>query len=164
MVNDLVDSMELDSGVPCEWQDKETIYREADVISIHVPLTTTTRDMISRTELEMMKPDAVLINTARGEIVNEAALFETLKNSLIAGAAVDTFEQEPYVGPLATLDRCLLTAHMGSMSRDCRARMEIEATREAVRFLMGEPLMQQVPEDEYDNQRLTSAQRESSDG
>ena len=159
LVNDIVKSMEPIGDVPLEWQDKNTIYRDADVISIHVPLTTLTRDMISRDELQMMKPDAVLINTARGGIVNETALFEMLTNGILAGAAVDTFENEPYSGPLATLEQCILTAHMGSMSEDCRARMEIEATQEAIRFLTGQPLIQEVPDEEYDNQRLAVAHR-----
>jgi D-3-phosphoglycerate dehydrogenase len=90
--------------------------------------------------------------------VNETALFEMLTNGGLSGAAVDTFENEPYSGPLATVERCLLTAHMGSMSEDCRTRMEIEATQEAVRFLMGQPLIQEVPDEEYDNQRLAAAQ------
>ena len=107
----------------------------------------------------MMKPDAVLINTARGGIVNETALFEMLTNGILAGAAVDTFENEPYSGPLATLEQCILTAHMGSMSEDCRARMEIEATQEAIRFLTGQPLIQEVPDEEYETQRLAVAHR-----
>ena len=68
---------------------------------------------------------------------------------------MDVFEEEPYNGNLASLDQCLLTAHMGSMSVDCRARMEIEATEDAVRFISGEPLRSPVPREEYDNQKLT---------
>ena len=159
LVNDIAKSIEQDICAPYEWQDKNTIYREADVISIHVPLTNLTRDMISRAELQMMKPDAVLINTARGGIVNETALFEMLTNGALAGAAVDTFENEPYSGPLAELEQCILTAHIGSMTADCRARMEIEATQEAIRFLTGQPLTQEVPDEEYENQRPVVAHR-----
>jgi D-3-phosphoglycerate dehydrogenase len=63
------------------------------------------------------------------------------------------FEQEPYAGELANIERCLLTSHMGSMSIDCRTRMEIEATEEALRFLRGEPLKGLVPQEEYEVQR-----------
>jgi D-3-phosphoglycerate dehydrogenase len=71
----------------------------------------------------------------------------------LGGAAIDVFEQEPYEGPLAGLDACLLTAHMGSMSVDCRTQMEIEASAEAARFIRNEALQSLVPEAEYDNQR-----------
>jgi D-3-phosphoglycerate dehydrogenase len=72
----------------------------------------------------------------------------------LSGAAIDVFCDEPYKGPLAQVERCLLTSHMGSMSIDCRTRMEIEATEEAVGFLLGRPLEREVPEDEYAVQSL----------
>jgi D-3-phosphoglycerate dehydrogenase len=75
-----------------------------------------------------------------------------MKAGHLSGAAIDVFEHEPYKGPLAEIDRCVLTAHMGSMSVDCRTRMEIEATDEAVRFLTGKPLASEVPQVEYDVQ------------
>jgi D-3-phosphoglycerate dehydrogenase len=149
MCNDLVQSANPNSGLSWEWQEKETIYREADIISIHVPLTLSTKDMISKSELEMMKPDAVLINTSRGGIVNEKALCEVMNKGHLSGVGIDTFEFEPYKGPLASIERCLLTAHMGSMSTDCRAQMELEAAQEAVRFFAGEELAKEVPEEEY---------------
>ena len=76
-----------------------------------------------------------------------------MQSGHLSGAAIDVFEQEPYTGPLKEIQRCLLTSHMGSMSVDCRTRMEIEATEEAVRFLAGKPLEGVVPEDEYEVQR-----------
>ena len=101
----------------------------------------------------MMKRDALIINTARGGIVNEQDLFEILKSGHLGGAALDVFEEEPYTGNLATIERCLLTAHMGSMAVDCRARMEMEATEETIRFIAGHPLESAVPEEDYDNRR-----------
>ncbi len=133
-----------------QWVDKGRIYAESDVISIHVPLTADTRNMIGASELGKMKHDACLINTSRGGIVNEADLYVALKSGHLSGAAFDVFDQEPYQGNLAELDNCLLTSHMGSMSVDCRARMELEATQEAVRFLRNEPLHNPVPDEEYD--------------
>ena len=100
-----------------------------------------------------MKPDALIINTARGGIVNEQDLFEILKSGHLGGAALDTFEKEPYSGNLSTIERCLMTAHMGSMAIDCRARMEIEATEEVIRFISDQPLESVVPAEEYDNRR-----------
>jgi D-3-phosphoglycerate dehydrogenase len=129
--------------------EKETIYEEANVISLHLPLTPQTRNLIGRTELLKMKLDAMIINTSRGGIINEAALAEVLSEGHLSGAAIDVFEQEPYVGPLASIERCLLTAHLGSMSSDCRAKMEMEAIAEALRFVSGQPLQGAVPLSEY---------------
>ena len=137
----------LDEAV--RWVDKPALYREADVVTLHVPLTGQTRDLLGRTELEMMQPGAFLINTCRGGVVNEAALANALREGEIAGAAVDTFADEPYHGELVNVDTCLITAHMGSMSADCRLRMEQGAARNAVAFLRGEPLDERVPESEY---------------
>ena len=100
-----------------------------------------------------MKKDAFLINTSRGGVVDEKALFTALQNKTIGGAAIDVFEKEPYIGPLQNLSNCLLTSHMGSMSLDCRNRMEIEATEEVIRYLVGKPLLSPVPEEEYDLQK-----------
>ena len=149
---------DTDPGVECRlpgyitMASKESIFREADVITIHVPLTQDTRGMVGEHEFGIVKKNTVLINTARGGIVHEEALRIALENGTLFGAAIDTFETEPYSGPLCKLKQCLLTSHMGSMSEDCRARMEIEATQEVVRFVKGEVLSQEVPEAEYQNQ------------
>jgi len=158
LVNDSDSSLVLPSHPNCsvERSEKDVIYRDADIISIHVPLTAQTRNLVSTKEISSMRPGTLLINTARGGIINEQDLFSALESGHIAGAAIDVFEQEPYDGDLTSLDQCLLTAHMGSMSVDCRARMEIEATEEVVRFISGELLQSVVPEAEYDNQRLSS--------
>ncbi len=153
MLNDLYITIEKESDMDVEWHTKDDILRTADVITLHVPLTRQTKSMITRAELEMMKPDAILINTARGGIIDEVDLYNVLMEDHLGGIAIDTFETEPYKGRLATIDRCLLTAHMGSMSADCRARMEIEATQEAVRLISGETLISMAPLEEYDNQR-----------
>lgn len=132
-----------------QWADKETIYREADIITLHLPLTAKTRKLISAREIEQMKPTALLINTSRGNMIDERDLAAALRAGRLGGAAIDVFEHEPYSGELVTLDRCLLTCHMGSMSQDCRSRMELEATEEVLRFLRNEPLQRLVPDTEY---------------
>ena len=142
---------ELEFGV--EWKDKEKIYQEADVITIHTPLTAQTKNMVRKEQLVSMKKDAVIINTARGGIINEQDLYDVMQAGHLSGAAIDVFDFEPYGGKLREIQRCILTAHMGSMSVDCRTRMEIEATEEAVRFLTNQPLEGVVPEDEYAVQR-----------
>ncbi len=153
LVNDIHPNQNIPQQHMLEWVDKEAIYREADIISVHVPLTAQTKNMIRREHLLMMKKDAILINTARGGVINEHDLATVLATGHLSGAAIDVFEQEPYKGNLAQFNRCLLTSHMGSMSVDCRTRMEIEATEEAVRFLTGQAPRGLVPQEEYDVQR-----------
>jgi D-3-phosphoglycerate dehydrogenase len=153
LVNDLEEKDINTHGLPMRWCDKETIYREADIITLHVPLTAQTHNMIGRNQLAIMQDDAILINTARGGIVNESDLYAVLQSGRLAGAALDVFEQEPYAGSLGKIERCILTSHMGSMSVDCRSKMEIEATEEAIRFLSGRPLEGEVPDEEYQVQR-----------
>ena len=111
-----------------------------------------TKNMISIKELASFKESAFLINTSRGGVVNEGDLAKALSGGLISGAAVDVFEHEPYSGPLTKLRTCLLTCHMGSMSQDCRARMEIEAVEEAIRFILGSPLINEIPKSEIEVQ------------
>jgi len=149
LANDISPNTKLVPELKLEWVDKETIYRNADVISLHVPMTVQTKNMIRREQLLQMKADALLVNTSRGGIINEKDLAETLQSGHLGGAAIDVFEHEPYSGQLLGIERCLLTAHMGSMSVDCRERMEIEATEEVVRFVQGKPLKSPVPPDEY---------------
>jgi D-3-phosphoglycerate dehydrogenase len=153
LVNDLNPYLHVVDKLKLEWVDKETIYREADLISLHVPLTAQTKNMVRYEQLKAMKPDALIINTSRGGIINEQDLVKILSEGHLSGAAIDVFEQEPYSGKLANIERCLLTSHMGSMSVDCRTKMEIEATEEAVRFLTGQDLMYLVPQEEYDVRR-----------
>lgn len=150
LVNDIHPNLTVAPAHKLEWVGKEEIYRYADVISLHVPLTVQTKNMIRREHLLQMKPDAMIINTSRGGIINEHDLAEVLSAGHLSGAAIDVFEQEPYTGELSKIDRCLLTSHMGSMSVDCRTRMEIEATEEAMRFLTGKALQGLVPPEEYE--------------
>ena len=148
LANDIIANTAL-KGV--EWVDNETLLRSSDVVSIHLPLSSDTIGLISRRELALMKPSAVLVNTARGEIVNEADLADALRNNIIRAAALDVFSEEPYQGELSALGNVLLTCHMGSMTADCRAQMEIEATQDAIRFLSGQPMRTPVPNEEYEN-------------
>lgn len=152
LVNDIITNDELSREFKLEWVTKERIYKEADIITLHLPLTHLTMNMIRREQLLNMKSDAIIINTSRGGIINEHDLYDVMVTGHLSGAAIDVFEHEPYAGKLAEIERCLLTAHMGSMSIDCRARMEIEATEEAVRFLTGKPLKSEVPQVEYNIQ------------
>ena len=100
----------------------------------------------------MMPEDSVIINTARGGIVDEEALEHALKHQKILGAAIDVFENEPYSGSLTSLSNCLLTSHIGSSTHSCRVRMEQEALSDSLRWLRGEPLEQEVPQEQYSYQ------------
>ena len=152
LVNDInadINQSSISTNLKLEWVDKETIYKSSDLITLHVPKTKLTNNMITKKELNMMKDDAMLINTSRGGIINENDLIVALENGKFSGVAIDVFDQEPYKGPLSRFDRCLLTSHMGSMSIDCRSKMEIEAVEEVVRYANGVNLKRLVPEAEY---------------
>lgn len=104
--------------------DLRSLLADADVVSLHVPLTDETRHLIGREELEAMRPAAVLVNTARGPIVDERALVSALRDGVIAGAALDVFEREPQVeAGLLALENVVLTPHLGSATRDTRVAM-----------------------------------------
>lgn len=150
LVNDIKPDHNLYDLYHAENVPKEVIYRESDIITLHVPLTPQTSSLIAKKELELMKSGAFLINTARGGIINEKDLFDAMKDRKIGGAAIDVFSMEPYGGELSTLDNCYLTCHMGSCTTDCRFEMERLATEEALRFIKGEKLQSQVPEYEYE--------------
>lgn len=127
-----------------DFVSKEELLASSDIVSINIPLTTQNRDFIAINDMKLMKNSAVLINTARGGIVNENDLFIALKDGVIAGAAVDVFEEEPYKGALTQLGNCLLTCHMGASTVETRTDMEVQAVEEAIRFKIGVPLKNEV--------------------
>ena len=149
LVNSLQRDDSIAPNIKLEWVDKNYIYKNADLISFHVPLTEKTLDMVSKEELKLMRSSCMLVNTARGGIINEDDLYWALDKGIISQAAIDVFLEEPYKGPLKNLRNCHLTAHLGSMSYDCRARMEIEAVEEVVNFNSDRPYLNLVPEEEY---------------
>jgi D-3-phosphoglycerate dehydrogenase len=125
---DIVHNQDLLSHPKVRYVEMEALLRDSDVITLHVPLIADTKSMIGRNELEMMKPTAYLVNLARGELVDEAALFEFLQEKRIAGAAVDVYAVEPpRSSPLIGLDNVLSTPHIAAytyesmeyMSRIC---------------------------------------------
>lgn len=118
-----------------EKADLETLLARSDVVTLHVPLMPSTRGLLGADRLARMKKGAVLVNVSRGGLVDEAALLEALKSGRLSGAGLDVFETEPYDGPLKALDNVVLTAHMGSAAKECRARMEAEAAANLVAAL-----------------------------
>ncbi len=123
---------------------KSEVLKYSDIISVNLPLKEDTYNYITAKEFDLMQSHTTLINTARGGIVNEDDLYQALKNNLIAGAAIDVFEKEPYKGPLCELSNTLLTCHMGASTIDSRTDMEIQAVQEAIRYKLGEPLKNEV--------------------
>ena len=123
-----------------KYVDLETLLKESDFVSLHVPLTKDTYHMIGEKELKMMKPTAYLINTARGAVVDTEALVKALKEKWIAGAALDVFEQEPLPPghPLTKLDNVILAPHIASATNEARARMAELAAKNLVAVLRGE--------------------------
>jgi glyoxylate reductase len=129
----------LERELRLEFVSAERLLREADFVSLHVPLTAATRGLIGKRELEMMKPTAILINTARGPVVEEAALAEALRARRIAGAGLDVFEREPEVCPLLLeLDNVVLAPHIASASVATRQRMSIMAAENVIAALAGQ--------------------------
>ena len=118
----------------------ETLLREADFVTLHVPLTPQTRHLIGSRELELMKPSAYLINTARGPVVDEAALVAALRQGQIRGAGLDVYESEPELCPgLADLENVVLLPHLGSATVETRTRMALMAAENLLAGLRGDP-------------------------
>ena len=119
--------------------DLETVLKESDFISLHVPLTPETQHLITKREFELMKPTAYLINTARGAVVNETDLVEALKNKKIAGAGLDVYENEPkLMAGLSVLNNVVLLPHIGSGSLETRENMGFICVNNIKSILQGE--------------------------
>ncbi|MBI4348183.1 MAG: phosphoglycerate dehydrogenase [Elusimicrobia bacterium] len=119
----------------------EAALEVADVVSVHAPLTPETRGLLSRERLAKLRRGAIVVNTSRGGLVDEAALAEALKSGAVGGAGIDVFEREPYDGPLKECATAVLTPHMGSAAKECRLRMESEAARNLIDGLKAEGLL-----------------------
>jgi glyoxylate reductase len=117
----------------------DDLLREADFVSLHVPLNAQTRHLIDAERLALMKPDAYLINMARGPVVDEAALVAALQRGHLAGAALDVFEQEPVVHPaLLTMDNVVLAPHIGGGTRESRREARLLCAQNIAAVLRGE--------------------------
>lgn len=130
---------ELEQETGAIFTDLETLLKQSDIISIHAPATPETKYLISRPQLEMMKSTAILINTARGQLVNTQDLIWALENHVIAGAGLDVFENEPFVTPgLEKLTNLVMTPHIGSATYETRVNMGLTAAKNIVAALQGE--------------------------
>jgi D-3-phosphoglycerate dehydrogenase len=121
----------LKSGV--QMSELGILLKEADIICLHLP--SSTMPLIGRNELSLIKRGSLIINVARGGVVDETALFEALKSRHIAGAAIDVFSEEPYTGPFCDLDNVVLTPHIGSYAEEGKLQMEIDAVQNLINVL-----------------------------
>ncbi len=131
-----------DPNLPAVSTDLNTLLRESDFVSIHVPLTPETRHMVNAELLAKLKPNAVLVNTSRGAVLDQAALYETLKEHRIFAAALDVTDPEPLPldSPLLELDNCIILPHIASASVQSRDMMAYLSAKNLIAGLNGERL------------------------
>lgn len=126
--------------------DLQEIFKTCDIISLHVPLIESTKNLVDKKLLDLMKPNSILINAARGGIVNEADLLDALKNKKIAGAGLDVFAQEPLPesSPLRNLPNLVLTPHLGATTLEAQERVGEMAVDQLKEFFLNNKLLNEV--------------------
>ena len=131
-----------DIGVPVEWMSVDELFKTADVVTLHCPLTPETEGMVNTMRLSTMKPSAYVINTGRGPLIDEAALAEALTNGTIAGAGLDVLSSEPPStdNPLLTAPNCVITPHIAWATIESRRRLLAIAAENLRSFLDGKPV------------------------
>jgi D-3-phosphoglycerate dehydrogenase len=138
LVFDIVKDKKFAQKYGIKYVNLKKLLRKSDYISIHIPLNDATRGMISYEELEKMKKDAFLINTSRGGIVDEEALYNTLRNNKLRGAALDVYKNEPLQEtPLKELDNVIMTPHIGAFTEEAIENMSIQAAQNLIDVLEG---------------------------
>jgi phosphoglycerate dehydrogenase-like enzyme len=139
---------EAAASVGAKRVDKETLFRESDVLSVHVVLGERTRGIVGRNELALMKPRALLVNTARGPIVDEAALIEALREQRIGGAGLDVFDREPLPDdhPLRALPNTVLTPHLGYNVEEFFEVAYADTVENIAAFMAGTPIRVLTPD------------------
>lgn len=130
---------EVERELGVKYVDLDDLLRDSDFVTLHVPLTSATKSLIGKKELALMKPTAYLINTSRGEVVDELALIEALKNKKLRGAGLDVFWGEPTdINPeLYELNNAVLTPHIGSASFETRSKMAEMAAQAVIDAIEG---------------------------
>lgn len=133
---------DLEQKLGLTYADLDTVVRQADFVSVHTPLTPETKHLVNIDLLRKMKKTAILINTARGPIVDQAALYAALRDGVIGGAALDVTDPEPIAlnDPLLTLENCIVAPHIASASIVTRTKMATMAAENLLAGLRGEPL------------------------
>ena len=131
-------SEDLEKSLNAEFRDMNTLLAESDFISVHVPLLPETRGLFDAPKFFRMKPTAFLINTSRGPVVDEAALVAALESKKIAGAALDVFENEPFIHPGLKRSNVVLAPHLASASLETRTKMAVMAANNVVSLFKGQ--------------------------
>jgi D-3-phosphoglycerate dehydrogenase len=133
---DVARNKKIEEEVGARYVSLEDLLREADVVTIHVPLTEQTKYLINEEKLKLMKRTAILINTSRGTVVDTKALIRALKEGWIAGAGLDVFEEEPLPPnhPLLELENVVLTAHIGASTEEAQERAGVDIAKKVVEF------------------------------
>jgi lactate dehydrogenase-like 2-hydroxyacid dehydrogenase len=129
---------EAEKSVNAEFRDMNALLAEADFVSLHVPLLAETRGLFDAPKFYRMKPTAFLINTSRGPVVDEAALVAALENKKIAGAALDVYENEPFIHPGLKRPNVVLAPHLASASVETRTKMAVMAANNVVALFKGQ--------------------------
>jgi len=139
LYHDVVRREDLEGKLGIQFRPLESVLVESDFVSLHTPLTPQTRHLINADRLRSMKPTAVLVNTSRGPVIDEAALYEALKNGTIWAAGLDVFEREPLAtdSPLLTLPNLIALPHVASASFETRSRMAEMAAANCLAVLAG---------------------------
>jgi glyoxylate reductase len=142
MYTDVIRREDLEASLGLEFRPFTDVISQADFISIHTPLTQETHSLLGSAEFQQMKPTAIVINTARGPIIDTPALVEALQNGTIAGAALDVTDPEPLPAdhPLVQMSNCIVVPHIASASQRARARMAEIAAHNLLAGLKGEQL------------------------
>ena len=131
-------SEEVEKSLNAEFRDMNSLLGESDFVSLHVPLLPETRGLFDAPKILRMKPTAFLIDTSRGPVIDEAALVATLENKKIAGAALDVFENEPFIHPGLKRPNVVLTPHIASASIETRTKMAVMAANNIVALFKGQ--------------------------
>jgi len=129
---------EIEMEFSAEFRDLNTLLAESDFVSLHVPLNSDTRGLLNAPKFFRMKPTAFVINTARGPVIDEAALVHALEAGKIAGAALDVFEQEPFIHPGLKRSNVVMAPHMGSASVETRSKMAAMAAQNVTALFSGQ--------------------------
>jgi phosphoglycerate dehydrogenase-like enzyme len=140
IAHDIVEDQEWAAANGVRYVSLDELLAESLAVTVHLPLTRSTRDILPAERIASMKRGAYLINTCRGEVLDEAALYLALVDGHLAGAALDVYRKEPYRGPLAELPNVILCCHQGSCSHDGRYAMEVGSAENTVAFLKGETI------------------------
>ncbi|HEY4977842.1 MAG TPA: NAD(P)-dependent oxidoreductase, partial [Candidatus Acidoferrum sp.] len=129
---------DVEKSVNAEFRDMNALLAESDFISVHVPLLPDTRGLFDAAKFYRMKPTAFLINTSRGPVVDEAALVAALEANKIAGAALDVYENEPFIHPGLKLPNVVLAPHLASASIETRTKMAVMAATNVISLFKGQ--------------------------